>query len=149
MARKHKVNKTQTVLDHLKTHPKAMSGKIAAALTKQGIKRTPTQFDLPTGELVMNARRWLLVVLVVETLMPGLSIADERKSAAEALKKGEQLLSAGDFDGAIAAYTEASRLDPKDHQAYQNRGVAYEKKGKKAKAEEGFAQAKKLEDKPK
>lgn len=38
MAKKQKVNKTQAVRDYLKTHPKAMSGEIATALTKQGIK---------------------------------------------------------------------------------------------------------------
>jgi hypothetical protein len=38
MAKKPKVNKTQAVRDYLKAHPKAMSGEIAAALTKQGIK---------------------------------------------------------------------------------------------------------------
>jgi hypothetical protein len=37
MAKKQKVNKTQAVRDYLKAHPKAMSGEIAAALTKQGI----------------------------------------------------------------------------------------------------------------
>jgi len=41
MAKKQKVNKTQAVRDYLKTHPKAMSGEIAAALTKQGIKINP------------------------------------------------------------------------------------------------------------
>ena len=40
MAKKQKVNKTQAVRDYLKIHPKAMSGEIAAALTKQGIKIT-------------------------------------------------------------------------------------------------------------
>jgi arginine repressor len=40
MARKTKVNKTQAVRDYLKTHPKATSGEIAAALNKQGIKLT-------------------------------------------------------------------------------------------------------------
>jgi len=40
MAKKQKVNKTQAVRDYLKTHPKAMSGEIVAALTKQGIKIT-------------------------------------------------------------------------------------------------------------
>ena len=40
MAKKQKVNKTQAVRDYLKTHPKAMSGEIAAALNKQGIKIT-------------------------------------------------------------------------------------------------------------
>ncbi len=41
MAKKQKVNKSQAVRDYLKTHPKAMSGEIAAALNKQGIKITP------------------------------------------------------------------------------------------------------------
>jgi hypothetical protein len=40
MAKKQQVNKTQTVRDYLKIHPKAMSGEIAAALTKQGVKIT-------------------------------------------------------------------------------------------------------------
>ena len=40
MAKKQKVNKTQAVRDYLKIHPKAMSGEIAAALTKQGVKIT-------------------------------------------------------------------------------------------------------------
>jgi arginine repressor len=43
MAKKQKVNKTQAVRDYLKDHPKAMSGEIAAALKKQGIKITPKQ----------------------------------------------------------------------------------------------------------
>ena len=42
MAKKQKVNKTQAVRDYLKAHPKAMSGEIAAALKKQGIKITPS-----------------------------------------------------------------------------------------------------------
>jgi arginine repressor len=41
MAKKQKINKTQAVRDYLKVHPKAMSGEIAAALNKQGIKITP------------------------------------------------------------------------------------------------------------
>ena len=40
MAKKEKVNKTQAVRDYVKTHPKATSGEIAAALNKQGIKLT-------------------------------------------------------------------------------------------------------------
>jgi hypothetical protein len=38
IAKKQKVNKTQAVRDYLKAHPKAMSGEIAAALNKRGIK---------------------------------------------------------------------------------------------------------------
>jgi Flp pilus assembly protein TadD len=50
----------------------------------------------------------------------------------------------GDFDKAIADYTEAIRLNPQCAEAHYGRGVAYEKKGEKAKAEADFAQAKKL-----
>ena len=42
MAKKQKINKTQAVRDYLKDHPEAMSGEIAAALKKQGIKITPS-----------------------------------------------------------------------------------------------------------
>ena len=48
------------------------------------------------------------------------------------------------MDKAIADYTETIRLDPELAVAYRGRGVAYEKKGDKAKAEADFAQAKKL-----
>jgi hypothetical protein len=41
MPTKQKMNKTKAVADYLKTHPKAMSSEIAAALTKQGIKINP------------------------------------------------------------------------------------------------------------
>ncbi len=43
-----------------------------------------------------------------------------------------------------ADLTEGTRLDPKLAVAYYNRGVAYERKGDKAKAEEDFARAKEL-----
>jgi hypothetical protein len=40
MAKKQVTNKTQAVRDYLKSHREAMSGEIAAALNKQGIKIT-------------------------------------------------------------------------------------------------------------
>jgi Tfp pilus assembly protein PilF len=54
----------------------------------------------------------------------------------------------GDYDKTIADCTEAIRLDPKNAMAYEARAGAYEKEGDKAKAEEDFAQAKKLGYKP-
>jgi hypothetical protein len=41
MAKERKVNKTQTVLDYLKTHPGIGNKEVAEALTKQGIKISP------------------------------------------------------------------------------------------------------------
>jgi hypothetical protein len=42
MAKKQVINKTQAVRDYLKSHRGAMSGEIAAALSKKGIKITPS-----------------------------------------------------------------------------------------------------------
>ena len=42
MTKKPKVNKTEAVRKYLAAHPEAKSGEIAAALTKQGIKITPS-----------------------------------------------------------------------------------------------------------
>ena len=48
------------------------------------------------------------------------------------------------FDSAIADCTQAIRLDPKHAEAYHYRGLAYQKKGDRAKAESDFAKAKEL-----
>ena len=46
----------------------------------------------------------------------------------EATKQGNLLLDKGDFDGAIAAYTEGIRLHPQNAQPYCGRGQAYLRK---------------------
>jgi len=76
-----------------------------------------------------------------------LAEAEYQKFHRKQIQQADQ--AGGDFDKAIADFNEAIRLDPNNAQAYQNRGVAYEKKGEKAKAEEDFAQAKKLGDRSK
>ena len=48
------------------------------------------------------------------------------------------------FDKAIGDFNAAIRLNPKFAQAYYCRGVAYDEKGEKAKAEEDFVRAEKL-----
>ena len=52
----------------------------------------------------------------------------------EATKQGNLLRDKGDFDGAIAAYTEAIRLNPENAQPYSSRGQAYLRKGELDKA---------------
>ena len=47
----------------------------------------------------------------------------------------------GEYNKAIADYTEAIRLDPKYKQAYTNRGVSYAKKGEYDKAIADFTEA--------
>lgn len=53
-----------------------------------------------------------------------------------------------EFDRAIVDVSEAIRLCPNEGMFYYNRGLAYDKKGAKAKAEADFAKAKELGYKP-
>ena len=62
----------------------------------------------------------------------------------KAALRGDTYCYMGEFDKAVAEYTEAIRLDPQNAGAYFGRGFAYEKEGDNAKAEEDFAQAKRL-----
>jgi Flp pilus assembly protein TadD len=48
------------------------------------------------------------------------------------------------LDRAISNFAKAIHLDPKDAEAYKDRGQAYGKKGNEAKAGADFDQAKKL-----
>jgi Flp pilus assembly protein TadD len=50
----------------------------------------------------------------------------------------------GEFDKAIADYTEAIRLEPQSVRAFDGRGWCYKQKGDNGKAVADFAQAKKL-----
>ena len=70
----------------------------------------------------MNTRRWLVAVLVgMAVVTVRSSIADDSKSAAEALKKGKSCFDKQDYDAAIVAFTEAIRFAPRDAPAYYGR----------------------------
>jgi Flp pilus assembly protein TadD len=58
--------------------------------------------------------------------------------------RGTTYASKGNWDKAIADFTEAIRLDPQCARAYGGRGFAYEQKGETSKAEADFAEAKRL-----
>jgi Flp pilus assembly protein TadD len=53
------------------------------------------------------------------------SVAAAAEPAKDAFKKGKVCFEEGDFDGALAAFTEAIRLDPKSAAALTERGRAY------------------------
>jgi tetratricopeptide (TPR) repeat protein len=51
------------------------------------------------------------------------------ESAQDYINRGNVLRDQGEHDKAIAAFTEAIRIDPKDDSAYFNRGLAWRSKG--------------------
>jgi tetratricopeptide (TPR) repeat protein len=61
--------------------------------------------------------------------------------AASFLKSGDSYLNRGDYDKAIADYTRAIEIDPRDAVAYENRGIAYTSKGDIDRAVADFTQA--------
>lgn len=61
--------------------------------------------------------------------------------------RGLSYLMESNYDGAIAEFNEAIRIDPKNSAAYSNRGVAYRKKGDNARAEADLKEAARLNPK--
>ena len=80
-----------------------------------------------------------VVVLGVVVLTEALMIVKLEKTP---------MVQGSEYDNAIAGWTEAIRLNPKDAEAYYRRGVAYSAQGEKSKAEADFAEAKRLGYKP-
>jgi len=92
MAKKQKVNKTQAVRDYLKTHPKAMSGEIAAALNKQGIKITPSHVaniktQINKARTAKKAAKQQAAVEVAPEPKPGATVTLEQVKATALLVK--------------------------------------------------------------
>ena len=69
------------------------------------------------------------------------------EQATEAYQKGMSSLGKQDFDAAVAAFTEAIRLNPDYAEAYCNRGFAYQNKGHLDKAIADFTEAIRLDPK--
>ena len=89
--------------------------------------------------VVEGIRNAIQEMQVQEDSAPRMS---ERELRAEsAFKQGNFLLRLGQIDGAIEAYSLAVELNPRDTDAYNNRGVAYNSKGEYGFAIKDFNQA--------
>ena len=89
--------------------------------------------------VVEGTRKAVRKMLVQEDSAPRMS---ERELRAEsAFQQGDFLLRLGQIDGAIEAYSLAVELNPRDTDAYNNRGVAYNSKGEYGFAIKDFNQA--------
>lgn len=86
---------------------------------------TPLSVGNPSAELIKGA---------------GFSAAAE-----QALREGNLLLARGDYDGAIAAFDDAIRLEPQQPATYGNRAFAYWKKNNVAAAIRDYGEAIRLD----
>ncbi len=72
----------------------------------------------------MKKRDYLMTLVLLSTLaFTTAMLAEEPKAVADAREKGDVCLGKGDFEGAIAAYTEAIRLDSKNAGALADRAL--------------------------
>ena len=93
----------------------------------------------------MSTCKCWAAVLIAALILP--RIAAGADPAKEAEERGRACLDKQDFDGAIAAFTQAVGLDPKDAKGYYLRGLAYGNKGDHDKAIADFTKAIELDPK--
>lgn len=91
---------------------------------------------------------WIIRSLVFLIILVLSSVAGAADSVNEAMQKGKACHTKKDHDGAMSAYTEAIRLDPKRYGAYGLRGTNYAIKGELDKAIADFTQAFRLNPNP-
>ncbi len=86
-----------------------------------------------------------IVIFAVATLgagvLPAFAAAPNPAESRTFLSSGMQKDNGGDFDGAIADYTRAVELDPKNGLAYVRRGMAHDNKGEMEDAIKDYAAA--------
>src|SRR6266511_3402834 len=88
-----------------------------------------------------EAERQRLAALRVEELRREQAEAEARARYSALVDQGNTDINNRDYDRAIAALSEAIRLDPKSARAFANRGIAYGKKGNNDRAIADFDEA--------
>src|SRR2546430_1015040 len=89
--------------------------------------------------------RTVMLGIVAGTIvlwMPSIGHTDELSpETRKVFEQGQKAIDSGDYDKAIADFTEVIRLKPDLSQAYYNRGVAYRDKGNRDQAIVDFTKA--------
>ena len=118
--------------------------------------RSPCNVSADGVGMARRAGRWLwrhagaLAAIAAAVLVVAVVVKVSRtaaKTAAAAVDRGNAEWRKGDYDTAVADFTEAIRLDPKDALSYFCRGKCYENKGEYDKAIADFTEAIRLDPK--
>ena len=92
-----------------------------------------------------SARNKEVIIAAIFIVLAWLAVPLGAQETVETyLKKGNEMLKVGNFNQAIADFTQAIKLDPKNIKAYNGRGVAYELNGKLDPAIQDFTTAIKI-----
>ena len=82
---------------------------------------------------------------VVAAAVLVLASAARAQPAADPMARGRARLEQGDFEGAIAAFSDALRANPRAADAYYHRAVAYHRKGSSDRAIADYSEAIRLD----
>ena len=82
------------------------------------------------GAVAISAIAQPTVVFAISAKVPSITVATEPK-AEDFFIQGNEKYEKGDYQGAVAAFTQAILLNPSDAQAYYNRGIARSSLGDK------------------
>ena len=89
----------------------------------------------------LKGMRKALYLLVLMVLIMVWGIAEAQEEPVEFYNKGVEALAQDRLDDAISAFKQAIKVDPVDHYAYNNLGVAYKRKGDYEQAIQNYSRA--------
>jgi tetratricopeptide (TPR) repeat protein len=110
-------------------------------------KRLVAQNQKNSGEHMLMSRNHTLIIVAAALLclaQSGMGQAQTKKpagGATEHANKGVKLAQAGAYDEAIAEFTRAIQLSPKDARIYNDRGLVYQRTNRFPEAMEDFSKA--------
>ena len=100
-----------------------------AALRAEEERKAKAAADAEAKRKSEEAEHQRLAALRAEEERRKQAEAEARARSSSLVSQGKTDSNNGDYDRAIAAFSEAIRLDPKNVNAFGNRGIAYAKKG--------------------
>ena len=103
--------------------------RLAAAKAEEEERKAKAAAEAEAKRKSEEAEQQRLAALRAEEERRKQAEAEARARSSSLVSQGKTDSNNGDYDRAIAAFSEAIRLDPKNVNAFGNRGIAYAKKG--------------------